>query len=121
MEYLIFFCCGMVGLLAAALALAKDLQTDARIANLHFTFGEYVEREGLGLAISFVAVLGWMLVFPEAARAQPKIVGWLRLSFIVVGGTGTWAFQMLFGTTKKWIRAIVDRKTDIADGKIKPE
>jgi hypothetical protein len=36
-----------------------------------------------------------------------------------MGGVGSYLIQMAFGTAKDRIRKIVDKKTDIADGKIK--
>lgn len=115
MNYLIYFACGLGGLLFVTFGLAKQYQTDAEKANITFSFKKYLEREWLGIAMSFVSILLWLMLFGEAATKYPAIQGYLRFTFVGMGGIGSWALQLAFGKTKNWIRNIVDEKTNIAD------
>jgi hypothetical protein len=44
----------------------------------------------------------------------------VTIIFALGGAIGSWAFLLFLGRSKKYIRGIVDLKTNIADGITKP-
>lgn len=118
-EQLVLIVCGILGVVFHSTIKCKGLLEDARVANINFEWKkDYVKKDFAGILASFLAVAIWYFIFGEAAKAYSKLQAFPRISFFVMGGIGSWGLQLLLGTAKKGIRKIVDKKTDIADGKI---
>ena len=108
-----------VGLLAFAfvtLTRMQSLKKDAEVANIEFVPKKYFEKEWMGIAASLIPMFIWLFIYPEAAKKYPALELWVRGSFVIMGAAGSWVFQKVLGTTKSWIRGIVDVKTNKADG-----
>jgi hypothetical protein len=111
--------CGVLGVIAQSLILLRGLLRDAQIANIDFNWKkDYVRKDSPSILLAFVSVLIWFLIFGEVAHKYPNLEGFRRVSFVLMGGVGSWLVQAVFGTAKDRIRKIMDRKTDIADGKV---
>lgn len=111
--------CGILGVVAQCLILLRGLLRDAQIANMDFNWKkDYVKRDAPSILSSFVSVAIWYFIFSEVAHKYPQIEGFKRISFVLMGGVGSWVIQAAFGTAKDRIRKIIDKKTDIADGKV---
>lgn len=117
MEQLICIGLGFLGVICHSLIKANDLQTDAKSANLVFTFKDYLKTDWFGYTASFIAVIVWAFVFSEVSTKYPKIEDYIRLSFFGIGLTGSYIIQKIFSKGKKIIRNVVNEKTNIADNK----
>jgi len=117
MEYLICLFLGALGVVGHSLIKFGSLQKDATAANLEFYFSDYLKKDWPGITLSFVAVLAWVFMYGEAAVKYPFIENYIRCSFFVVGGAGSYLIQTLFSGSKKLIRNTIDEKTNIADNK----
>lgn len=111
---------GILGVIAHCLIKAQSLKTDARVANVDFSFMDYLKKDYLGIALSFLAVFVWLLVFEEVAVKYKSLQDFVRVSFFLMGLVGSYLIQTVLSKAKKEIRTRVDHKTDELD-KIKQD
>ena len=115
MSQLILLLCGVLGVLAHCLIKANSLQTDATKANMDFKFTDYIKKDYLGIALSFVSVIIWLLLFEEVALKYPGISNFVRASFVAMGLVGSYLIQTMLSKAKQQIRSKVDKATDELD------
>lgn len=117
-KYLILLACGCVGVLVHCLFKAKDLIDYAQKANIDFGIKDYLKKDWFGVSVSFLTVIIWLLIFGEVGAKYPKIIDFIRCSFVLMGWFGSYIAQKVFSKGKSYISNIIDKKTDIADEKI---
>lgn len=111
--------CGIAGVLFHSLLKLNNLRKDATVANLAFNWKkDYLKKDSVSIIMSFLSVGIWYMVFGEVANKYPALDGFRRVSFIAMGAIGSYIIQLLMGKAQSQIRNIVDKKTDVADGKI---
>jgi hypothetical protein len=121
-ENLIVILCGVFGVLFQCLLKLRGLLKDAQVANHHFEWKkDYVYRDFPSILLAFLSVGIWFYIFGEVSNKYKAIIDLKRITFVLMGGVGSYLIQMAFGTAKDRIRKIVDRKTDVADGKVSPD
>lgn len=108
---------GLLGLLFVSLAKMSSLQKDFRVANQTFVFKKFVQGEVVGWLSSFVFILIMALTLPEWIAVKPETEKFIRIIFVMGGAIGSWAFMLVLGKSKKFIRNKIDQKTNIADNK----
>jgi hypothetical protein len=113
MEDLILILLGLVAVLFQCLAALNSRLQDARAANINFNAKkDYWQRDAVPIMLAVIPVFIWYFVFGEVAARSELLANLKRLSFVLIGGIGSWLLQLLLGTSKKVIRNIVDRKTN---------
>ena len=112
MDKLILFCIGLLGVLAYSLLKLKSLKADAKSAKISFTLKDYFENDFINISLSILAVVIWTFLFEETMQTYPKIESYLRWTFLGVGGTGAFIIQKLDDRSKKYIRKVIDKKTE---------
>lgn len=95
----------------------QSLNKDAKKANLVFAFRDYLLMDFVGIALSLLSPVLWYLMFEEVANRYQQLHNFVIASFAGMGLFGSYIIQLIASRGKSWIRAQVDRKTDIADGK----
>jgi len=96
---------------------ADSIKKKFDLANLPFSFKrDYLGRDYLGILASFLIPGLWLLLFGEVAVAYPKIEAYSICSFALIGGAGSYFFQMILSRATKYVNKITDIKTNIADG-----
>lgn len=116
-EQIILLICGFLGMFAHSLLRLQALKGDAKKANLDLTLGRFLDLDWPVLALSFVSVFIWYYTFKEVAVKYKSLQEYTRVSFVAFGGLGSFILQNFFSRTKSWIGSIIDKKTNIADGK----
>lgn len=117
-ENIIVIVCGVLGVFFQSMLKLRSLLKDAQVANLNFNaWNDYWKKDAVSIILAFLSVLIWFYIFGEVSAKYNSIIGLKRVSFVLMGGVGSYLIQMAFGTAKDRIRKIVDRKTDMADGK----
>lgn len=116
-ETYILLIIGTLGVFIHTLIKAQNLQKDMEKANLEFVFAKYLQKDWIGIFVSWLCVIAWLYLYPEAAIKYPSILNWLRGSFFAVAFIGSYAIQLWLSGSKKWLRKQIDVKTDKADGK----
>jgi len=110
---------GLLGLLFVTLAKADSLKKDFKVANEKFIFKKFLEGEFIGICMSVIVILLMSITMKEWVYVSPKVQDYVTIIFALGGAIGSWAFLMFLGRSKKYIRTIVDNKTNIADNKTK--
>lgn len=109
---------GLAGVLFHSLLKLNSLLTDARKANMDFNwYRDYVYRDFPSIAMSVLSVGIWYLVFGEVADKYNSVAEFARVSFVAMGGIGSYVIQLFMSRAKKQIRKVMDEKSNIADGK----
>jgi len=107
-----------VAFIIHSLIKADSLKKDFEKANIPFKFGrDYLGKDFLGITASFLTPFLWLLMFGEVAAKYPAIEGYAICTFALIGGTGSYFFQLFLSRSKKYFRAVIDAKSNIADGK----
>lgn len=119
-ENIIVIMCGVFGVAFQCLLKIRSLLKDAQVANVNWDWKkDYLKKDAPSIILAFLSVFIWYYIFGEVAKKYTGIADFKRVSFVLMGGVGSYIIQMAFGTAKDRIRKIVDKKTDIADGKDK--
>jgi len=110
---------GLLGAIFVTFAKMSSLKKDFEVANQDFVFKKFVEKEWIGFVSNLITVAILAVILPEILAYRPDLENWVRSMFVVIGAMGSWVFSLFLGGTKKYLRKVVDEKTNIADG-IKP-
>ena len=111
---------GFLGVIAHTFFKYQSLKKDAAKANAPIKFFQWLGMDWVGVALAFTSVFIWYFTFKEVANKYKGIEEFKRLSFVAMGGMGSFVLQLYFSRAKEWLRGVVDRKTDIADNKNQP-
>lgn len=113
----ILLLCGLLGMLFHILAKMQTLKNDFKVANQEFVYSKFFKEELIGILSSVVFIVIMAIVLPEILTFKPVVESYVRILFIMGGALGSWAFGYFLGKSKKYIRNVIDVKTNIADGK----
>lgn len=113
----ILLLCGLLGMLFHVLAKMQTLKNDFRVANEDFVIAKFFKEEFIAMLSSVVFIVIMALVLPEILTFRPDIESYVRILFVMGGALGSWAFGYFLGKSKKYIRNVIDVKTNIADAK----
>jgi uncharacterized membrane protein len=106
---------GLLGIIFVVLSKMSALKKDFEVANQVFVTKRFFEKEAIAISSSIVSVLILVVVLPEILTYKPELTNWVRGLFTVTGAIGSWAFSLFLGGTKKYIRGVVDSKTNELD------
>lgn len=112
---LILILCGLIGVFVHCLFKAKDLIDYATKANIKFSISDYFKKDWFAVSLSLSSVAIWFLIFGEVGAKYPKIIDFIRCTFILMGWFGSYIAQKFFSRGKSYISDIIDKKTNIAD------
>jgi hypothetical protein len=112
MEYLIYFVAGFLGVFIHCVIKANSLMTDARRLKVEFTIKDYLTKDFLGVSLSIAMIFVWLLIFGEVGLKYPKILDYIRVSFIGMGLFGSVIIQAIFNRGKNYIRNKIDETVD---------
>jgi len=112
---LILILCGLIGVFVHCLFKAKDLIDYATKANINFTVKDYFTKDWFAVSLSLSSVAIWFLIFGEVGAKYPKIIDFVRCTFVCMGLLGSYIIQKFFSRGKSYISDIIDKKTNIAD------
>lgn len=115
------FVAGLCGVIVMVLIIMRMLKTDFDTANKEFDYKKFFKRELPNIFISIMAVVLTAVLLPDILNYRPGLALYVRTMFTASGMLGSFFLTYVFGRSKKYIRNIVDIKTNIADGKVKAE
>lgn len=110
-----FIAC-VIGNIVHLAALVNSRYKDQKAANMEFSLWEFLKTERYALLFDLLGSLGLVYAADEIADS-PYILGKIKLVFIMIGIGGSYLIMQIFGRSKKIIRDVVDKKTNIADNK----
>jgi len=106
--------CGFSGVVLQSLLKLDTLLKVALKANVEFDWWrDYVRRDRYAILSSFLSVIIFHLIFAEVATKFDWLTTFPRFSFVTIGMSGSYALQKWLGKSKKWLEAVIDKKTKI--------
>lgn len=108
---------GLCGIIVMILIIMRMLKSDFDAANKEFNYKKFFTRELPNIFISVMAVILTAILLPDILNYRPGLALYVRTLFTASGMLGSFFLTYVFGKSKKYIRNIVDIKTNIADGK----
>lgn len=114
---LTYFIMGSLGVLLQIFAVkVPTLAARFKTANRAFSFIEYLKGDWYTIIASFVTVGIVTFGIDEILDAKPELEKYIKWFFLFVGYTGSSIIQNLLSVANRKIMAIIDVKTNIADG-----
>lgn len=89
----------------------------AKVANVDFSLKSYMKEDWASIAGNLCTIALALLLISEWVSISQSIQPYIRTLFAFVGFTGSSVAIAAFGRFGKKLNAIVDIKTDKADGK----
>lgn len=106
---------GLLGLLFVTLSKASSMKKDFEVANETFVFKKFLTNEAYAICMSIIVILLMAITINEWVDIKPQIANYVTIIFAMGGAIGSWAFLLLLGKSKKYIRKMVDEKTNELD------
>ena len=113
-----YLAAGLLGLIFVTLAKANSLKKDFAVANQTFIWRKFWDGEIIGIAMSLVFIILMAITVKEWIGIKPQFENYVTIIFAMGGAIGSWAFQLFLGKSKKYIRTVIDIKTNIVDNEI---
>ncbi len=116
--YLQCFIIGLVGILFHVFVIKlPSVKERSRVANKPFSIQSYLADDWVALGASLITLIACLLFIDEVLKWRPNIINYIKFGFLFVGYTGSSILLSVLSQADKKINSIVDKKTDIADGK----
>lgn len=106
----------LLGLLFVVLHKIQATKKDFEVANQPFLLKKFFEKELIAIIMSVVVIVLMAITVNEWMYVNPTVENYVTIIFALGGAIGSWAFLLFLGGSKKFIRGVIDRKTNIADG-----
>lgn len=112
-----YFIAGMIGVALNIFAVKiPKLKSLGKAANHPFKFKEYISDDWPSIVASILTVIAIIWVWTEIVGIKPELENYAKLLFIFVGFTGSSIALAGMSVASKKLTAIIDIKTNIADG-----
>lgn len=109
---------GLLGLLIHVfLVKIPSIQERAIKANTEIKLGEFFSKDWPAIFGSFLVVLVYIFVVDEIQSYSSTLMAFKKILGVFIGYCGSSIILRIFGKTEKMVLSIIDKKTDIADGK----
>lgn len=112
---------GLLGLLFTTLAKMQGVKKLFKVANEQFSVKKFFFDEWIGIAMSIVVILLMAITIKEWQGVNQQVDDHVTIIFALGGAIGSWAFLLFLGNSRKYIRKVIDVKTNIADGLPPPD
>lgn len=116
MDNAALYFCGFAGCLIAILIKIQQLKAKSKVANHAFSLKDYFSDDYPSIILSFVVVVVSVIAGDELLRFKPALVDYLKWFYVFVGFGGTVPLLAVFSVFNRKIMAVIDIKTNIADG-----
>ncbi len=115
-EFYMFFLAGGLGVILQVLLKIRQFQVRSKVANHIFTIKQYLKDDWATIIASFISVMILIVCLDELLAVTPQLVKYIKWLFVFVGFTGSSIIQAVLSVTNKKLMAIIDVKSNIADG-----
>ena len=105
----------LLGLLFVILHKIQATKKDFNVANQPFVLKKFFEKEFVAILMSIIVIVLMAITVDEWMYVHPSVENYVTVIFALGGAIGSWAFLLFLGGSKKFIRQVIDKKTNIAD------
>jgi hypothetical protein len=112
------FLAALLGLIFVTLAKMNGTKKDFEAAGHEFHLKQFFRDELIGICMSIAFILIMAITINEWVKISSKVADYVTCIFCMGGAIGSWAFMLFLGKSKKYIRTVIDIKTNIVDNEI---
>lgn len=105
----------ILGLIFVILHKMNSVKKDFYVANQPFVLSKFFQKELIAIIMSVVVIVLMAITVEEWMYVNPTVENYVTIIFALGGAIGSWAFLLFLGGSKKFIRGVIDKKTNIAD------
>ena len=105
----------LLGLLFVTLNKIQSCKKDFKVANEKFVLKKFFQDELIAILMSLTFIVLMAITVKEWIHVKPIVENYVTVIFALGGAIGSYAFLVFLGGSKRYIRQIVDKKTNIAD------
>lgn len=105
----------VLGLIFVILHKINSVKKDFAVANQPFVLKKFFEKELIAIIMSIIVIVLMAITVNEWMYVSPAVEKYVTIIFALGGAIGSWAFLLFLGGSKKFIRQVIDKKTNIAD------
>lgn len=119
--YLMCLVAGLLGVAIQVLAKLNSLQKKAKVGNAEpVTLRSYLRDDLVAILLGIVFLVACIFILGDQGvrNYQDLYSNWSRSIFLFVGYGGSDLAVRVFGKASEKINQVIDKKTDIADGKV---
>ena len=112
------FLAAILGLIFVTLAKMSSTKKDFESAGHEFHINKFLQDELIAICMSVAFILLMAVTINEWVNVSKKVADYVTCIFGMGGAIGSWAFLLFLGKSKKYIRTVIDIKTNIVDNEI---
>lgn len=112
------FLAAILGLIFVTLAKMSSTKKDFQAAGHEFHASKFFRDELIAIGMSIAFILLMAVTVDEWMNISPKAADYVTCIFGLGGAIGSWAFLLFLGKSKKYIRTVIDIKTNALDNEI---
>jgi hypothetical protein len=112
------FLAALLGLIFVTLAKMSSTKKDFESAGHTFVTSKFLRDEFIGLMSSIAFILLMAVTVNEWVAISSKVAAFVTCIFGMGGAIGSWAFLLFLGKSKKYIRTVIDLKTNAFDNEV---
>lgn len=105
---------GLLGITFFFLGQANETRKDFKAAGNAFVPKEFLRNEFISILLHVVAVLILAITVNEWSTYSPVVQKYITCIFALGGIIGPWLISLISSSSKKYIRKVVDIKTNVA-------
>ncbi len=105
----------VLGLIFVLLHKMNSVKKDFDVANQPFVVKKFFQKELIAIIMSIIVIVLMAITVNEWMYVSPAVENYVTIIFALGGAIGSWAFLLFLGGSKKFIRQVIDKKTNIAD------
>lgn len=109
---------GLLGLIFMILHRMQSTKKDFETAGHDFKIDKFFRDELIGIGMSLTVIIIMAITVKEWMNVSSKVADYVTIIFALGGAIGSWAFLLILGKSKKYIRTVVDIKTNIVDNEL---
>ena len=94
-----------------------ELRTLWAKSNESFSWKRYWQSDWNVIIGTLVLCAICVIGLDQIVQAKPNVINYIKWLFVAIGGFGSSVIVSKWGSAKKYILDIIDKKTNIADGK----
>lgn len=109
---------GLLGISFFFLGQANETRKDFKAAGQPFILKKFFRDEAISMMLHVVAILILAITVNEWSNYSPTVQKYITCIFALGGIIGPWLISLISSSSKKYIRKVVDIKTNIVDNEI---
>lgn len=105
---------GLLGITFFFLGQANETKKLFKVAGNKFVFTKFLQDEFIAILLHVVAIAILAVTVNEWSAVSATVQKYITIIFALGGVIGPWLISLAVGTSKRYIRKVIDIKTNVA-------